>query len=180
MPVEARGVEGLPGGAARGVYALTLELRREAEVELGGRRARLGPGAYVYVGSACGPGGLAARLARHLAGRRRRPRWHVDRLLEAGAEPVAAAYAVTGGCREAESALAALALAARVLRPGPSGFGSSDDPLAPTHLFECVAGDCVAAALALVAGVGGAPGVAQPIGAGGAGTPRPTDDCRVR
>jgi Uri superfamily endonuclease len=38
-------------------------------------------GYYAYVGSARGPGGLKARLARHLrAGKR--PRWHVDYLLE--------------------------------------------------------------------------------------------------
>jgi len=38
------------------------------------------PGWYVYVGSAFGPGGLAARVARH-ARLAKRLRWHIDYLL---------------------------------------------------------------------------------------------------
>ena len=37
------------------------------------------PGSYVYVGSALGPGGLRARVARHLRAEKR-PHWHVDAL----------------------------------------------------------------------------------------------------
>ena len=36
-------------------------------------------GYYVYVGSAFGPGGLAARIARH-AKRDKKPHWHIDYL----------------------------------------------------------------------------------------------------
>jgi Uri superfamily endonuclease len=39
----------------------------------------LSPGVYVYVGSALGPGGLRARVARHLRAEKR-PHWHVDAL----------------------------------------------------------------------------------------------------
>jgi len=37
------------------------------------------PGIYVYVGSALGPGGLAARIDRH-ALREKMPHWHIDYL----------------------------------------------------------------------------------------------------
>ncbi|MCR4407387.1 MAG: DUF123 domain-containing protein [Anaerolineae bacterium] len=71
--------------ADKGTYALLLHLDQPELIQVG----RLGKftfpaGWYVYVGSARGPGGLAARLARH---RRRvaddkRLRWHVDYLRE--------------------------------------------------------------------------------------------------
>jgi Uri superfamily endonuclease len=40
-------------------------------------------GIYAYVGSAFGPGGLAARLGRYIAGPVRK-HWHIDHLLEHG------------------------------------------------------------------------------------------------
>jgi len=38
---------------------------------------KLKPGTYVYVGSAHGPGGVAARVGRHLR-QNKRPHWHID------------------------------------------------------------------------------------------------------
>lgn len=63
-----------------GTYALVLSASSYQEVGIG----RLGvlavrPGFYVYVGSALGPGGLAARVGRH-SRRNKRLRWHVDYL----------------------------------------------------------------------------------------------------
>ena len=63
-----------------GTYVLILRVFRPASVRVG----RLGrfhfpAGWYAYVGSARGPGGLAARISRHL--RSPKPsRWHVDHL----------------------------------------------------------------------------------------------------
>ncbi|TAK86530.1 MAG: GIY-YIG nuclease family protein [Betaproteobacteria bacterium] len=61
-----------------GTYALVCRSSREARIQVG----RLGVlpirrGYYVYVGSAFGPGGVHARVARHV---RRSPNrhWHVD------------------------------------------------------------------------------------------------------
>lgn len=61
-----------------GSYLLVLELPRSTNVRIGA----LGPvalpsGLYIYAGSARGPGGLRARVQRHLAGGRRL-RWHID------------------------------------------------------------------------------------------------------
>ncbi len=63
-----------------GAYALHLSLRSAVKLEVG----KLGnfylqPGDYWYMGSAHGPGGLSARLGRHLAGNGR-PHWHIDAL----------------------------------------------------------------------------------------------------
>jgi len=61
-----------------GVYLLHLGLPLQQILRVG----KLGeycyqPGEYLYVGSALGPGGLKARLGRHLLGNGRR-HWHID------------------------------------------------------------------------------------------------------
>ncbi len=64
-----------------GTYLLFMHLDREAEITVG-HLGTFGFAAayYCYVGSARGPGGLKARLARHLR-HRKKPHWHVDYLL---------------------------------------------------------------------------------------------------
>ena len=77
---------------ARGAYALVLRMERPALLRVGALgEASFPAGVYVYLGSARGPGGIQARLGRHLRGSSR-PRWHVD-YLRAVAVPVA--WAVT-------------------------------------------------------------------------------------
>ena len=61
-----------------GIYSLILNLSTPRIIQIG----KLGqftfpPGEYVYIGSAMGPGGLQARLSRHLRGDGR-PHWHID------------------------------------------------------------------------------------------------------
>lgn len=61
-----------------GVYALHLKIRKDTNVQIG----RLGEyyllaGDYWYAGSAHGPGGLRARLGRHLGGIGK-IHWHID------------------------------------------------------------------------------------------------------
>lgn len=71
-----------------GLYALGLVLPHPTTLDVGALGAHtLSPGYYVYVGSAWGPGGLAARVSRHVRGDGR-PHWHVDYLRRV-AEPVA-------------------------------------------------------------------------------------------
>lgn len=67
-------------GSRRGTYSLILSCRTNPIIQVG----RLGglqlqPGFYVYVGSALGPGGIAARVAHHERVSPR-PRWHIDYL----------------------------------------------------------------------------------------------------
>ncbi len=63
-----------------GTYALIFQIETERSLKVG----RLGtlyffPGFYLYVGSAFGPGGIQARVGRHLK-KLKRVRWHVDYL----------------------------------------------------------------------------------------------------
>jgi Uri superfamily endonuclease len=65
-----------------GTYALFLHLPESRQLRVGGLGELFFPaGDYIYLGSACGPGGLRARLGRHLRGHGT-PRWHIDYLRE--------------------------------------------------------------------------------------------------
>ncbi|MGA9348640.1 MAG: GIY-YIG nuclease family protein [Anaerolineae bacterium] len=67
---------------SKGTYALVLHLGCREEITVGKLGTFTFPaGYYLYVGSALGPGGLEARLARHRR-RDKRLRWHIDYLLE--------------------------------------------------------------------------------------------------
>jgi Uri superfamily endonuclease len=79
-------------------------------------------GYYLYVGSALGPGGLEARLARHRR-RDKKLRWHIDYLLEHAqlAEVWSAASTDKLECLWAQSARGLLGSEIPV-----PGFGSSD------------------------------------------------------
>lgn len=70
-----------------GTYVLILSAVARQSIDVG-RLGRLAvhPGRYVYVGSAFGPGGLRARIGRHLRASGSR-HWHIDHL-KAVTEPV--------------------------------------------------------------------------------------------
>lgn len=69
---------------APGTYVLLLRPRSPGEtVRIGALGTLvLEAGRYAYVGSAFGPGGLAARVGRHLRDGKK-PHWHIDHLLPA-------------------------------------------------------------------------------------------------
>lgn len=69
--------------ARAGVYAVQLHLPAPVLITIGSLGTFCFPaGDYVYAGSACGPGGLGARLGRHLRGAASL-HWHVDFLRSA-------------------------------------------------------------------------------------------------
>ncbi len=121
--------------AEPGAYLLLIELSAPLVLDI----ASLGPatlpaGRYAYGGSAYGPGGLRARIGRHLR-RDKALRWHIDRLTAAGR--VIGVRAVPGGQE--------CALVGGLLElPGTSvplpGFGSSDCRACPAHLVRLPAG----------------------------------------
>lgn len=120
--LSAAGLATVPGA-----YVLAIALAAPVRVSLAGRMAvTLPAGRYLYCGSARGPGGLRARIARHLR-RRKIPRWHVDRLTRRGR--VVAVWAFPGGDEcDLVDRLAALPV------PIP-GFGSSDCARCASHLL---------------------------------------------
>ena len=106
-----------------GTYLLCLSLEGTQTVIIGalGKR-RMPAGIYAYCGSAGGPGGLAARVGRHLSAWRR-SRWHVDYLRRI-AHPLGAWVApglTAGECRWSQ----VLAQQTQAAAPVP-GFGASD------------------------------------------------------
>jgi len=68
-----------------GAYALIIALPRSVPIPYrAGREVTFARGFNIYTGSALGPGGLRARIGRHLSPiETKRPHWHIDRLLEA-------------------------------------------------------------------------------------------------
>lgn len=111
-----------------GVYVLHLRLSQDRRLAIG----RLGvfdfpAGEYLYVGSARGPGGLRARLGRHLEGNRAL-HWHID-YLRAAAEVCGFAYSVLAipGSQPALECRWAQRLAGLPgFRPPVPGFGAGD------------------------------------------------------
>ncbi len=117
-----------------GIYILLVEVSAPIALRFdkrGSRVAWLPPGCYAYVGSAWGPGGLEARLGRHLGYRRgKRLHWHIDRLLSSGfAAP--RGYVAAIGCREEGGVAACLAERYEPIE----GFGATDDDSVSSHLF---------------------------------------------
>ena len=88
------------------------------------------PGYYVYIGSAMGPGGIAARLAHHRK-ISRRPHWHIDYLRANTTFHEAWALASVDKKECAWAAVFAGSVQAVVPM---QGFGSSDCHCA-THLY---------------------------------------------
>jgi len=114
-----------------GTYALILRLPQPTTISVG----KLGTfafraGWYAYPGSARGPGGLAARVSRHVR-TSKTLHWHIDHL-RAHAAPVAVWYATGAERRECRWAKGLAEL------PGAStpvpGFGASDCRC-PAHLI---------------------------------------------
>ena len=105
-----------------GTYALLLALERPIEIAVGSLvLIRFVAPFYVYLGSAFGAGGLAARLRHHLR-KAERPHWHIDHLRSAAS--IRGVW-FTEDARRLEcdwsEALAGLCGASLVV-----GFGSSD------------------------------------------------------
>ncbi len=115
---------------APGAYVLLIRLGRRLAIDL----PRLGnpvlePGWYAYCGSAHGPGGVRARVLRHMR-KDKKVRWHVDRLTIAAREVRAATFLDRSECD----------LVARLIEVDftvpVAGFGSSDCATCPAHLLR--------------------------------------------
>jgi Uri superfamily endonuclease len=119
--------------AEPGTYVLLLRLRRAQRLRIGALGVfEFPPGWYVYVGSAFGPGGLAARVARH-ARLAKRLRWHIDYLL-----PPAELYGVWAGVGwRQECELTRRIASGSTARICAERFGASDCDCR-SHLFYFV------------------------------------------
>lgn len=120
--------------AKPGSYVLYLRSAHARRIRAGALGLlTLEPGLYAYCGSARGPGGVAARLGRHLRNDRAKPlRWHIDSLRRAC--PVDH-FEVAYGDQVTECDHAARLAADPAWTPVFPGFGASDCRC-PTHLFH--------------------------------------------
>jgi len=78
----------------KGAYVLLLSLNSKHLLIISSKRFELEAGAYAYVGSARGPGGVEARVHRHFSifrGDPRKAHWHIDHLLPRASSLIAIA-----------------------------------------------------------------------------------------
>jgi Uri superfamily endonuclease len=119
-------------GFGRGTYVLILHLRDKKEILVGGLGSLVFlTGYYAYVGSAFGPGGLAARIGHHLKSASR-PRWHIDYLRR---ESVPAEAWISEQDARRETAWASIMRRMKGVKIPVRGFGSSDSHR-ESHLFS--------------------------------------------
>jgi Uri superfamily endonuclease len=109
--------------AIQGTYYLHLKLSAPRKIEVGRFGFfRFEGGHYIYCGSAMGPGGLGARLSRHLTGNGKQ-HWHIDWLRQ---EAEVVGYGFHAGTSKMECEWShTLAERLDAVIPVP-GFGASD------------------------------------------------------
>lgn len=113
-----------------GAYLLLLRLEHPIDIPRPSLSWRFEAGSYVYAGSAYGPGGLRARVGRHLR-RDKRLHWHIDHLTRA-ADSLSAMIAPGAS----ECALIERLLASGAFTTPCAGFGSSDCRQCAAHLLH--------------------------------------------
>lgn len=122
----------LPIPSEKGTYAIYLHLPRSITITIGKLgRFNFPIGAYVYVGSAFGSGGLRSRLKRHIYGSTS-SHWHID-FLRRNAQVRAFAYLINNKNYECQWVQALSELSSSYF-PVP-GFGSSDCNECHAHLL---------------------------------------------
>jgi Uri superfamily endonuclease len=116
-----------------GTYLLILHLATPLQQLPIGRLglADFAPGYYLYVGSAFGAGGLAARLAHHRQAHKQAMHWHIDYLR---AHTYLQEIWSVACPHRLEHAWGRALLGMDAIRTPVPGFGASDSPLS-THLF---------------------------------------------
>jgi histidyl-tRNA synthetase len=114
-----------------GAYILAIAIDRPLTLAAGRfAGAQLSPGWYLYAGSAKGPGGIRARVARHMRADKR-PHWHIDHVTPCAQRLLAVGFSAGHECDLVEK-----------LRAVPSftvpipGFGSSDCASCASHFLR--------------------------------------------
>jgi len=116
--------------SAPGAYLVEFQLASDRRLTIGKLgTADFPAGAYLYQGSARGPGGLRARLLRHLGAEIAHPHWHIDHL-HLVARPAACGWLADWPGAKPPAALECLWSQALAALPGVGlplcGFGASD------------------------------------------------------
>lgn len=124
----------IPG--EKGYYVLLINVDSNVHIKIGSLGLiKFKKGFYIYIGSACGPGGLRARIRRHLR-RMKNPYWHIDYLLMNEHVSINAIWYFIAK----ESSLDLESLISKNLNnllDFIKGFGCSDKPSDLSHLYYC-------------------------------------------
>lgn len=116
--------------AGPGAYLLLVRMHKVMRIELARAPHLLPPRWYIYAGSANGPGGMAARVARHMR-REKKPHWHIDRIT--CQIPPETAFCFPG---HSECGLVESLVASNLFEFPLQGFGSSDCKVCESHLLR--------------------------------------------
>jgi len=116
--------------AEPGAYILCLDVTEPVQLPPRRFSGVLAARAYLYFGSARGPGGIRARCARHFR-RSKNSHWHVDWLTGPATRIHAAPFP---GSDECDLMARALAVGGAALAIAVAGFGSTDCRRCATHL----------------------------------------------
>ena len=119
----------------RGYYLLLLCIGEAIDLWVG-RRIRLEPGLYIYIGSA--QNSLYHRLKRHIK-YSKRIHWHIDKITTWNRGRILGVAVCQSNVRDLEPCISR-GLYLRGYR-GPEGYGSSDKPESATHLYK-ISGAC--------------------------------------
>lgn len=123
-----------------GAYAVEMVLFEPRPIKIGRfGKINFHKGTYIYSGSALGPGGLSARLGRHMPTKSKKPHWHIDYLSDITQTRACCYIPAIAGIKNGKpvecswsQALLSLPGAAVPVR----GFGASDcTSTCPAHLI---------------------------------------------
>ncbi|WP_135074730.1 GIY-YIG nuclease family protein [Terasakiella sp. SH-1] len=115
----------------KGAYILQIHVDKAFEAPIARlKNPLIRPGRYLYCGSAKGPGGIRARVKRHVK-RDKKAHWHVDRLTIAFGVEALSIFENTSEC-DLVSAVLEHSFASQ---PYPK-FGSSDCEVCCAHLVH--------------------------------------------
>ncbi len=126
--------------SVKGVYMLIIEVIKPITLMINRRKYLLDKTHLIYVGSACGPGGLSARISRHLR-KDKKIHWHIDQITSLDHARIKAICLLPLAPSIYESIISGFL--ADVLDYVPR-FGSTDKPRDKSHLFICgTMGECI-------------------------------------
>ncbi|MEM2304268.1 MAG: GIY-YIG nuclease family protein [Candidatus Methanomethylicia archaeon] len=120
---------------SEGTYILVMEVASDFNIKIGclGKH-ELKEGIYMYVGSARGPGGLKARIYRHLR-LNKRIRWHIDYLTVNPKVKIKAVFYLKSKTL-LETIVARRLLSSNFFEGVIKGFGCTDRKNSYTHLYK--------------------------------------------
>ncbi len=120
----------------KGYYILLIKVNKNIKMKVGSLGlTRFKEGYYIYIGSAHGPGGLRARIRRHLK-KIKNPYWHIDYLLMDKDVFIEAIWYFLA--KESPFDLESLiSKNLNNLLDFIKGFGCSDKPSDLSHLYYC-------------------------------------------